>query len=125
LKNILAQLLIEFGEDWDSHTELATFLYNVNYHSTIKCSPFFAVHSFKPLTPGILQWCPSDELALPEKVRRHVELLTDLQVRIRKSQTNSKRYFDKGRQAVFYVEGQLVWVRADNQKKIRVASKES
>jgi len=87
----MAQLLLEIGGEWDRHLDIATFLYNVNYHDTIMCSPFYAVDGYWPLTPGVLQWLPSPESTLQQKLRIHRELLQNLQVRIQKSRERYKQ----------------------------------
>jgi len=111
LKNILAQLLLEFGDEWDQYLEIATFMYNINHHDTIQCSPFFAVHGFNPLVPGLLQLLPSNNEILQEKLQKHTNFLKDLRVRISKAQARTKRQYDKNRREVSYKVGQSVRIR--------------
>ena len=114
LKELLSQFLLQFGDDWDSYLEFATFLYNVNYHDTIKCSPFFAVHGYNPVVPGILQLLPSTDENLEDKLKRHSKLLTDLKVRIETAQIKYKENYDKNRKEVHYSVGQLVRVKNES-----------
>ncbi|KAJ1531331.1 hypothetical protein ONE63_000015 [Megalurothrips usitatus] len=114
LKNILAQLLIECGEEWDKYLEIATLIYNINYHETIKCSPFFALHGFNPNIPGISQLLPQSSEALEEKLQKHLALLKNLRLRIQKSQEKVKQYYDRKRHAVTYRVGQYVRVKNEN-----------
>lgn len=114
LKKILAQFLLQFDDEWDKYLELATMLYNLNYHSTIKCSPFFAVHGYNPVMPGIMQLVPDDSVSLEEKLQKHASLVKDLRVRIKNSQAKYKQYYDKGRKEPKYVVGQLVRVRSES-----------
>ena len=116
LKEILENFLLSFGEEWDEYLELATFLYNINYHDTIQCSPFYATHGFNPLTPGILQLLPKDDEILVQKLEKHKVLLKNLNLRIRKAQTKNKRYYDKNRKAVSYSIGQIVRVRNEERE---------
>lgn len=113
VKRILAQLLLDFGHDWETHLPLATFLYNVSYHDTLKTSPFFALHGYHPLTPGILQlFAPSgSSMDVESKIAAHSDLIKKLQVRIQLAQERNKKYYDKDRVQHSYSVGQLVKVR--------------
>lgn len=126
VKNILASLLLQFEDEWDTQLPLTTFIYNVNYHDTIKCSPFRALYNYRPITPGINQWIPVEgSKNLAEHLGKHADLLRNLEVRISKSQERYKRYHDKGRKHIEFKIGQYVRVRQEKtqlafpRKKIR------
>ena len=114
LKKILAQFLLQFGDEWDKYLEMTTFLYNVNYHGAIKCSPFLAVHGYNPVMPGLMQLFPDNNLSLEDKLKQHATLLKDLRLRIKDSQVRTKKYYDKGRKEVSYLIGQMVRVRDES-----------
>ncbi|KAJ1528135.1 hypothetical protein ONE63_008049 [Megalurothrips usitatus] len=111
LKKILCEFLLQFEEDWESYLQLATFFYNINYHDTIKCSPFYAVHGFHPVVPGILQLLPASEEKLNIQIKNHTNFLENLKSRIELAQAKTKEYYDKGRKQVTYSIGQLVRVK--------------
>lgn len=111
LKKILSEFLLQFGEDWESYLQFATFIYNVNYHNTIGCSPFYAVHGFHPILPGIQQLLPDSGQDLKSKINKHTKFLEDLKFKINESQIKNKQYYDKGRQEATYTIGQTVRVR--------------
>ena len=117
LKNILAQLLEEFHDDWDQHLNMATFIYIVNFHSAIKTSPFYAVCGYTPITPGIMQWLPLQNSNLSERLKSHADFLKNLRIRVMETQAKNKLYFDKKRKSVAYETGQLV--RIKNEKRCK------
>ncbi|KAK3920027.1 ADP-ribose glycohydrolase OARD1 [Frankliniella fusca] len=118
LKNILAQLLLEFGQTWETHLQLSVFLYNVSYNNTIQSSPFFALHGYQPATPGILQLLSQGQEGddIQEKISKHANLIRNIKVRIRNSQAKYKRYHDKNRISVEFKIGQLVKVKNEAER---------
>ena len=110
LKNILAQYLLEFGQDWERYLQLVTFLYNINYHDTIKTSPYTAVFGTTPKYLGLLQYIPEQPTTLSDKNERHGELLQKLKADIKRAQALNKEYADKKRRHVSYYTGQKVRV---------------
>ncbi|GJR74495.1 putative reverse transcriptase domain-containing protein [Tanacetum coccineum] len=44
LEDMLRAYVIDFGKGWDSHLALVEFLYNNNYHTSIKAAPFEALY---------------------------------------------------------------------------------
>nr|GEV19758.1 putative reverse transcriptase domain-containing protein [Tanacetum cinerariifolium] len=44
LKDMLRACAIDFGGNWDTHLPLVEFLYNNNYHSSVKCATFKAMY---------------------------------------------------------------------------------
>lgn len=116
LKNILAQLLLEFGQTWETHLQLSVFLYNVSYNDTIQSSPFFALHGYHPVTPGVLQLLAQGHTGedIQEKISRHADLIKNVKVRIKKSQAKYKKGFDKGRVHAKFKIGQRVKVKNES-----------
>ncbi|GJX66521.1 putative reverse transcriptase domain-containing protein [Tanacetum coccineum] len=47
LEDMLRACVIDFGKSWDRHLPLVEFLYNNNYHTSIKAAPFEALYGQK------------------------------------------------------------------------------
>ncbi|GJX20974.1 putative reverse transcriptase domain-containing protein [Tanacetum coccineum] len=47
LEDMLRACIMDFGGSWDAHLPLVEFIYNNNYHASIKCAPFEALYRWK------------------------------------------------------------------------------
>ncbi|GJY13440.1 putative reverse transcriptase domain-containing protein [Tanacetum coccineum] len=68
LKDMLRACVLDFGESWDVHLPLVEFSYNNNYHSSIRCAPFEALHAIRCRSPILRAEIREGQLIGPEIV---------------------------------------------------------
>ena len=51
MQDMLIACVIDFGKAWDAHFLLVKFLYNNNYHTSIRFAPFEALYGRKCRSP--------------------------------------------------------------------------
>ncbi|GJR31497.1 putative reverse transcriptase domain-containing protein [Tanacetum coccineum] len=68
LEDMLIACILDFGGSWDVHLPLVEFLYNNNYHSSVRCAPFEALYekSYADRRRKPLEFSVGDHVLLKE-----------------------------------------------------------
>lgn len=110
LMRILRAYVDEYQEDWDTHLKWSLYVYNTTVHESTGYSPYQILHgmdSRSPLKPEVHSNNnnPIDNSSLSEAIRNEVA------DRIRISQENQRKYYDRRHTEPKLSVGQMVYVR--------------
>ncbi|GJU95864.1 putative reverse transcriptase domain-containing protein, partial [Tanacetum coccineum] len=72
LEDMLRACVIDFGNGWDRHLPLIEFLYNNNYHTSIKAASFAALYGQKCRSP--VCWVESRIQAVRDRQKSYVDV---------------------------------------------------
>nr|GEV41373.1 hypothetical protein [Tanacetum cinerariifolium] len=83
LEDMLRACVLDFGASWDVHLPLVEFLYENNYHSSMRCAPFKALYGRK--CRSSITWAEVGEgyLIGPELVQETTEKISQIKDRIK------------------------------------------
>ncbi|GJW28579.1 hypothetical protein Tco_0045454 [Tanacetum coccineum] len=90
---------------------LVKFLYNNNYHSSVRCTPFEALYSRKCLL--LIMWVEVGEgqLIVPELVQETIEKISQIKDRLKVAHDRQKSYSDKWRKPLEFSVGEYITER--------------
>ncbi|GKD18800.1 reverse transcriptase domain-containing protein [Tanacetum coccineum] len=95
LEDMLRACVIDFGKGWVKHLPLAKFLYNNNYHASIKAAPYEALYGRKKFRSPVC-WAEVGEAQLTglEMIQETTEKIVLIKQRIQATQDRQKSYVD-------------------------------
>jgi hypothetical protein len=119
IEDMLCACVLMDGPKWDKHLPLAEFLYNNDYHESIKMSPFEAFYERPYRTP--LSWSESGERVIfgPDIVTEAEEKVKQIQANILAAQSRQKSYTDKRRRPLEFEVGDHVYLWVSPMKGVR------
>nr|GFC03054.1 putative reverse transcriptase domain, ribonuclease H-like domain, aspartic peptidase domain protein [Tanacetum cinerariifolium] len=82
LKDMLCACVIDFGKGWVKHLPLAEFLYNNNYHASIKAAPYEALYGRKCRSPVCWAEVGESQLTGPELIQEMTEKIVLIKQRM-------------------------------------------
>ncbi|GJW50527.1 putative reverse transcriptase domain-containing protein [Tanacetum coccineum] len=85
LKDILRACVIDFGKGWVKHLPLAEFLYNNDYHDSIKAAPYEALYGQKCRSPVCLAEVGEAQLTGPKMIQETTKKIVLIKVMIKVS----------------------------------------
>ncbi|GJX80742.1 putative reverse transcriptase domain-containing protein [Tanacetum coccineum] len=94
LEDMLRACVIDFGKGWVKHLPLAKFLYNNNYHASIKAAPYEALYGRKCRSPMCRAKVREAQLTSPEMIQETTEKIVLIKQRIQAAQDRQKSYAD-------------------------------
>ncbi|XP_038975919.1 uncharacterized protein LOC120106896 [Phoenix dactylifera] len=102
---------MDLGGGWDDHIPLVEFAYNNSYHSSIQMAPYEALYGRKCRSP--LHWDEVGERKLlgPELVQSARDKVLLITRRLQAAQDRQKRWADKGRRELEFLEGNFVFLK--------------
>nr|GEZ23467.1 retrotransposable element Tf2 [Tanacetum cinerariifolium] len=82
---------------WDRHLPLVKFLYNKNYHTSIKAAPFEALYGRKCRSPVCWTEVGDAQLTGPKIIHETTEKIIQIKKRIQAARDRQKSYTDRRR----------------------------
>lgn len=112
LMRILRSYVNRYQNDWDDHLKWSLYVYNNTVHDSTGYSPYQVLHSRdprSPLRPKTVDQPEVKHAVLTESIRNNVI------ERIKLSQENQKKYYDRHRSKPKFYRGQLVYIKTNAQ----------
>nr|GEU42743.1 hypothetical protein [Tanacetum cinerariifolium] len=78
LEDMLRACAIDFGKGWEKHLPLVEFLYNNNYHASIKAAPFESLYGQKYRSPVCWAKVADMQLTGPEIIHETTEKIMQI-----------------------------------------------
>ncbi|GKG39321.1 putative reverse transcriptase domain-containing protein, partial [Tanacetum coccineum] len=105
---------IDFGSNWDTHLPLVEFLYNNNYHSSVKCAPFEALYERRSRTP--VAWAEVGESKLfgPEIIQETTDNIMQIKERLKTARDSQESYADNHRKPLEFSVGDKVLLKVSD-----------
>ncbi|GJT56529.1 putative reverse transcriptase domain-containing protein [Tanacetum coccineum] len=97
LEDMLRACVLDFEGSWDVHLLLVEFLYNNNYHSSVRCAPFEALYG-------------------PELVQETIEKISKIKDRLKAARDRQKSYADKRMKPLDFSVGDFVLLKVSSWK---------
>nr|GEX49626.1 putative reverse transcriptase domain-containing protein [Tanacetum cinerariifolium] len=118
LKDMLRVCVLDFGGSWDVHLPLVKFLYNNNYHSSVRCASFEALYDRK--CRSLIMWAEVGEGQLigPELVQETTENISQIKGRLKAMRDRQKSYADKRRKPLEFSIGDYVLLKVSPWKRV-------
>nr|GFC44210.1 reverse transcriptase domain-containing protein [Tanacetum cinerariifolium] len=92
LEDMLRAYVIDFGNGWERHLPLIEFLYNNNYHASIKATPFKALYFRKCRSPVCWAEVEDAQLTGPEIIQETTEKIIQIKQRLQAAHDRQKSY---------------------------------
>ncbi|GKC35562.1 putative reverse transcriptase domain-containing protein, partial [Tanacetum coccineum] len=83
LKDMLRACVLDFRGSWDVHLLLVKFLYNISYHSSVRCTPFEALYGRKCYSPIMWAEVGEGQLIGPELVQETTNKISQIKDRLK------------------------------------------
>ncbi|GJX85651.1 putative reverse transcriptase domain-containing protein [Tanacetum coccineum] len=108
LEYMLRACVLDFGGSWDIHLSLVEFLYNNNYHSSVRCASIESLYSSK--YRSLIMWAKVGEgqLICPELVQETTEKISLIKDKFKAARDRQKSYADKRRKPLEFSVGEYV-----------------
>lgn len=116
LEEVLRHYVNGRQDDWDSFLGQVEFALNSAWHSSIKCSPFYAMYGWQPRAPVDVA-IRDIECNVPAAVNfvQHMDsILVQIKTQFRAAQERQQQYYNDGRQAVEFDIGDKVLLSTKN-----------
>ncbi|GJY32454.1 putative reverse transcriptase domain-containing protein [Tanacetum coccineum] len=94
LEDMLRACLLDFGKGWDIHLPLVEFLYNNNYHTSIKVALFEVLYGRKCRSPICWAEVGDSQLTGPEIIHETTEKIVQIKICIQAARDRQKSYAD-------------------------------
>nr|GEW17149.1 putative reverse transcriptase domain, ribonuclease H-like domain, aspartic peptidase domain protein [Tanacetum cinerariifolium] len=111
LEDMLRACSIDFGNGWVNHLSLVEFLYNNNYHASIKATPFEALYGRKCRSP--VCWTKVEEAQIldPELIQETTKKIVQIKQRMQAAHDRQKSYADLKRKPKEFQVGDKVMLK--------------
>ncbi|GJY49147.1 putative reverse transcriptase domain-containing protein [Tanacetum coccineum] len=111
MEDILQTCVINFEGSWDTHLPLVEFLYNNNYHTSIKCASFEALYGRKCRSP--LCWLETGDTVLKrlDIIEETVDKIKTIKERLKTTKNCQRSYADKLRKPLEFQVGDNVLLK--------------
>lgn len=108
---MLRMCVLDFQGNWETYLPLAEFVYNNNYHSSIRMAPYEALYGRKCRSP--ICWAEVGERPLlePELVQETTEKVKLIQQCLKTAQSHQKSYANVQRRDREYEVGDHVFIK--------------
>nr|GEY25520.1 putative reverse transcriptase domain-containing protein [Tanacetum cinerariifolium] len=108
-KDMLHACAIDFGKGWVNHLPLVKFLYNNNYHASIKVAPFEALYGRKCHSPVYWTEVGEAQILSLELIQETTEKIVQIKQRMQVARGRQKSYADLKRKPMeFQVEDKVM-----------------
>nr|GEY98479.1 putative reverse transcriptase domain-containing protein [Tanacetum cinerariifolium] len=111
LEDMLRACILDFGGSWDVHLPLVEFLYNNNYHASVRCAPFEALYGRKCRSPIMWAEVREGQLIGPELVQETTKKISQIKDRLKALRDRQKSYADKMRKPLKFCVGDYVLLK--------------
>ncbi|GKE86798.1 putative reverse transcriptase domain-containing protein [Tanacetum coccineum] len=111
LEGMLRACVIDFGKGWVKHLPLVEFLYNNNYHASIKAAPYEALYSRKCRSPVCWAKVGEAQLTDPELIQETTKKIILIKHRMQAAQDRQKSYADRKRKSMEFEVGDMVMLK--------------
>ncbi|GKE10891.1 putative reverse transcriptase domain-containing protein, partial [Tanacetum coccineum] len=111
LEDMLRACVIDVGKGWVKHLPLAEFSYNNSYHTSIKATPYEALHGRK--CRSLVCWAEVGEAQLtgPELIQETTEKIVLIKQRMQAAQDRQKSYADRMQNPMEFEVGDRVMLK--------------
>nr|GFB50743.1 reverse transcriptase domain-containing protein [Tanacetum cinerariifolium] len=120
LEDMLRVCVIDFESGWDKHLPLVEFLYNNNYHTSIKTAPFEALYGHKCRSPICWAKVGDTQLTGPKIIHETTEKIMQIKSRIQAARDRQKSYIDVRRKPLEFQVGDKVMLKVSPWKGLSV-----
>nr|GEW41277.1 putative reverse transcriptase domain-containing protein [Tanacetum cinerariifolium] len=110
--------VIDFGKGWVKHLPLVEFLYNNNYHASIKVSPYEELYGRKCRSPVCWAEVGEAQLTGPEMIQETMEKIILIKQRIQAALDRQKSYADRKRKPMRFEVGDRVMLKVSPWKTV-------
>ncbi|GKC72316.1 putative reverse transcriptase domain-containing protein [Tanacetum coccineum] len=111
LEDMVRACVLDFEKGWDRHLPLVEFLYNNNYHTSIKAAPFEALYGRKCRSPVCWAEVGDAQLTGPEIIHETMEKIIQIKKRIQAARDRQKSYTDRRRKPLEFQVGDKVMLK--------------
>ncbi|GJU10072.1 putative reverse transcriptase domain-containing protein [Tanacetum coccineum] len=111
LKDMLRAYVLDFGKGWDKHLPLVEFLYNNNYHTSIKAALFEALYGRKCRSPICWAEVGDSQLSGLEIIHETTEKIVQIKSRIQAAHNHQKSNDDVIRKPLEFEVGDEVMLK--------------
>ncbi|GJZ61787.1 putative reverse transcriptase domain-containing protein [Tanacetum coccineum] len=111
LEDMLRACVIDFGSSWDRHLPLVEFSYNNSYHTSIKATPYEALHGRKCRSPVYWSEVGDSQLTGPELIRDTTEKIIQIKNRLLAARSRQKSYTDRRLKPLEFEVGDRILAR--------------
>nr|GFC08409.1 putative reverse transcriptase domain-containing protein [Tanacetum cinerariifolium] len=98
LEDMLRACTIDFGKGWVNHLPLVEFLYDNNYHASIKDTPFEALYGRKGHSPVCWTEVREAQVLGPELIQETTKKIAQIKQRMQAADDRQKSYADLKRE---------------------------
>ncbi|GJX46554.1 putative reverse transcriptase domain-containing protein [Tanacetum coccineum] len=106
---MLCACVIDFGSGWDKHLPLVEFLFNHNYHSSIKAASFEALYGHKCRSPVYWGEVRDSQLTGPEIIHEMIVMIIQIKSKIQAARDRQKSYaYMKCKPTKFKVQDKVI-----------------
>ncbi|GJV42228.1 putative reverse transcriptase domain-containing protein [Tanacetum coccineum] len=116
LEDMLRACVIDFKSSWDRHFPLVEFLYNNNYHASIKAVPYEALYRRKCRSPISWSEVGDNQLTSPELIRDTTEKIVQIKNHLLTAHSRQKSYADKRLKPLEFEVGDMVLLKVSSWK---------
>lgn len=111
LGRILRAYVSHYQKDWDQHLKWSLYVYNTTIHESTGYSPYQILHGLDPRSPLKPQdFNASEVLSTDNNCKQSIR--DNVNDRLKLSQENMKKYYDRTRSKPNFYIGQLVYTKA-------------
>lgn len=110
LVRILRAYVNYYQRDWDKHLKWSLYVYNTTVHESTGYSPYQILHGLDPRSPLKPEDSNASSILSTDNILKQ-SIRDDVNERIRLSQDNMKRYYDRTRSKPNFYIGQLVYTK--------------
>ncbi|GJR02165.1 putative reverse transcriptase domain-containing protein [Tanacetum coccineum] len=111
LEDMLRVCVLDFGKGWDKHLPLVEFLYNNDYHTSIKAAPFEVLYGRKCRSPICWDEVGDSQLTCLEIIHETTEKIIQIKSRIQAVFDRQKSYADVRRKPLEFQVGDKVMLK--------------
>ncbi|GJY59858.1 putative reverse transcriptase domain-containing protein [Tanacetum coccineum] len=108
---MLHACVLDFGKGWDKHLPLVEFLYNNNYHTSIKPAPFEALYGHKCRSPICWAEVRDRQLTCPKIIHETTKKIVQIKGRIQAARDRQKSYTDARQKPLEFQIGDKVMLK--------------
>nr|GEW93076.1 putative reverse transcriptase domain-containing protein [Tanacetum cinerariifolium] len=111
LEDMLRACVIDIGSCWDHHLPLAEFLYNNNYHASIKVAPYKALYGRKCRSPVCSSEVGDTQPTGPELIYDTTDKIAQIKNRLLTARSSQKGYANKRTKSLEFEVGDMVLLK--------------
>ncbi|GJY60282.1 putative reverse transcriptase domain-containing protein [Tanacetum coccineum] len=111
MEHTLRVCVLDFEKGWDRHLSLVEFSYNNSYHTSIKATPFKALHERKYWSPICWAKVEDSQIIGPEIIHETTEKIIQIKSRIQAARDCQKSYADVRRKPFEFQVGDKVMLQ--------------